>query len=470
VERLCLGTQLLLTRGPPSNALECRGVVEMKTPLKCDPIFVHASPRSGSTYFFNVLRRNHFFLLCFKEAINDGFRAGDDKDRITAFRKSDALRLNRQRANLNHGFLDRADFEEFIEAKDAVLHLFPKHQKFQNYLPRDGILQPRLATYLAALLRHASDQKKRPVLCEIYSRGRAGALRNTFGGFHIAQYRDPLSQFGSFVRLAIEQGWWFFLAFPIQEVSISGTHSLYQLIPERWRPPVLMWGPADSERWATNAQCNAMAASEPDGMENVFRWHMFSWVLTNLAAISYSDLSLDVDKIYDDETYRAAVIDKLASKIGGAPDLSDVARYDRYYEFQTFDVTTVCDQVVSSINSALHDGRLEQALRTLGNGSLIVPPAVGLELLVSKLRVSLTSMAASADRVWITSGEWRAVTKKHRRIWFDPRVRSLVKKAHPVAASAMHVMRRTGFTNVLSHLSSLTGDFAKTAKKRVRRP
>jgi hypothetical protein len=49
------------TRGLPSNALECRGSVEMKTRPEHDPIFVHASPRSGSTYFFNVLRRNHFF-------------------------------------------------------------------------------------------------------------------------------------------------------------------------------------------------------------------------------------------------------------------------------------------------------------------------------------------------------------------------------------------------------------------------
>ena len=178
----------------------------MKTPPSRDPIFVHASPRSGSTYFFNVLRRNHS-LLCFNEAITDNARVANEKDGIAAFRKSDAPRLNRQRTNLNHGFLDRADFEGFVEARDVVLHFFPKHQKFRDYLPRNGILQSELATYLAALISYASDQNRRPVLCEIYSRGRAGALRNTFGGFHIAQYRDPLSQFGSFLRLAIEQGW-----------------------------------------------------------------------------------------------------------------------------------------------------------------------------------------------------------------------------------------------------------------------
>jgi hypothetical protein len=45
------------------------------------PIFVHASMRSGSTYFFNVLRRNSS-LMCFNE---EGLRtiqeASDPPDR-----------------------------------------------------------------------------------------------------------------------------------------------------------------------------------------------------------------------------------------------------------------------------------------------------------------------------------------------------------------------------------------------------
>ena len=46
--------------------------VTVMTEPAYDPIFVHASPRSGSTYFFNVLRRNGS-LMCFNEAISDIF-------------------------------------------------------------------------------------------------------------------------------------------------------------------------------------------------------------------------------------------------------------------------------------------------------------------------------------------------------------------------------------------------------------
>jgi hypothetical protein len=46
----------------------------MQAQSEFDPIFVHASMRSGSTYFFNVLRRNAA-LMCFNEVVMDGKRA-----------------------------------------------------------------------------------------------------------------------------------------------------------------------------------------------------------------------------------------------------------------------------------------------------------------------------------------------------------------------------------------------------------
>jgi hypothetical protein len=161
-----------------------------------EPIFVHASARSGSTYVFNVFRRNPA-LLCFNEAIIDGKRD------YARFRK-DQQASNRH-WDVNHHFLDRADYDEFIEAWDEVMHLCPEFPTFQDYLPR-GVLAADLAEFIGALIGYARAQGKRPVLCEINSRGRAGALRGTFGGFHIAQYRDPISQFGSYVRALVEGG------------------------------------------------------------------------------------------------------------------------------------------------------------------------------------------------------------------------------------------------------------------------
>ena len=173
----------------------------MKIASELSPIFVHASPRSGSTYFFNVLRRDNS-LMCFNESIIDVFSYYSKKD-IAGLKVA-------QKWNVNHDFLQRDDFHEIIAAWDAVMHLYPPFPSFQNYLPSGGQIPSNLQAYLDGLMQFARDRGKRPVFCEIYSRGRAGALRGAFGGFHIAQYRDPLSQFGSFVRPLLEGGEWGF--------------------------------------------------------------------------------------------------------------------------------------------------------------------------------------------------------------------------------------------------------------------
>ncbi len=121
------------------------------------PIFVHASARSGSTYVFNVFRRNNA-LLCFNEAIIDGKR---DYARFKRDREAPAAKPNQQ-WDVNHHFLDRADYDEFIEAWDEVMHLCPAFPTFQDYLPR-GVLSADLAGYIAALIEYARSRSKRPV-------------------------------------------------------------------------------------------------------------------------------------------------------------------------------------------------------------------------------------------------------------------------------------------------------------------
>jgi hypothetical protein len=414
----------------------------MKAPCEFDPIFVHASPRSGSTYFFNVLRRIDS-LLCFNEAIIDGKR---DYARFKKVKERGLLHREARKWNVNHHFLDRDDFEEFLEAWDEVMHLCPEFPTFYDYLPANGILSAELAVYLSALMKYARSRGKRPVLCEINSRGRAGALRGAFGGFHIAQYRDPLSQFGSFIRAVTDAGFWGFLAFPVTELGTSGTHPLYRLVPEAWRAPPLPWlAETRAQHWASDAQYFAtVGSSRPENVEKVFRWHLFSWFLTNLAALSYSDFAIDIDKIHDNADYRASVTDIFEQRIGGALDLSDVRKFDRYYEFESFDVAAVCNQVFSTVSGALSDGRLDDAIRTLGIQPPVTPTATAVELLLVKICDSLTSMAASADRQNISSEEWKAIAEKNRKIWFNPGIRRLAQHVYPLAAPVVRAARRAG--------------------------
>jgi hypothetical protein len=401
-----------------------------------NPIFVHASPRSGSTYFFNVLRRNKS-LMCFNEAIVDVF-SYYSKAEVADFRST-------QKWNVNHLFLEQNDFDEIVAAWDDVMHLYPPFPSFQDYLPPKGEVPSNLRAYLAGLMRYARSHQKRPVFCEIHSRGRAGALRGTFDGFHIVQYRDPLSQFGSFIRPLLEAGEWGFLTFPLLELGISGEHPLYQLVPEQWRPPALPWpSKSRAQRWSSAVQYISMVATPDSGtLENALRWHLFSWFLSNLAALSYADLKLDIDRAHDDRSYRQTFADRLSSKCEISVDFRDITNFPRYYEFDSFDVANVCDQVKSAMRDALLDGRLENAVRLLGAQPPIFATEIAVEVLFAKIDNSLATMITSADRCPISEKDWKAIAAKHRKIWFNPGVRILAQRLYPFAAPLARVARRT---------------------------
>jgi hypothetical protein len=83
-----------------------------------------------------------------------------------------------------------------------------------------------------------------------------------------------------------------------------------------------------------------------------------------LAAVAYSDLALDMDKIHDDANYRASIVSSLAA-IGLVVDFGDLKKFDRYYVFESFDTETLCNQVSATIRNALAEGTLDQALRTV---------------------------------------------------------------------------------------------------------
>jgi hypothetical protein len=148
------------------------------------PIFVHASARSGSTYFFNVLRRMES-LICFNEAINDEFSYGNKNDYIRG-RNDFVRRLTRGELPRVHYFLKDDGKAEFVAGWDNFMHLYPAAPAFRDYVPQGGVLSTELRIYLAAIIEYAIANEKRPVLCEIFSRGRVAALRDAFGGFLVS--------------------------------------------------------------------------------------------------------------------------------------------------------------------------------------------------------------------------------------------------------------------------------------------
>jgi hypothetical protein len=258
-----------------------------------------------------------------------------------------------------------------------------------------------------------------------------------------------LSQFGSFMRGLIEGRAWFFLAFPLTELATSGAHPLYRVVPDAWQAPVIPWQTQSRARyWAASVQYFAAVASpRPEALENVFRWHMFAWLLSNLAAISYSDLILDIDQAHDNTNYRAAILENLAKRANLALDFSDIKKFDRYYQFESFDVEAVCSQVISAISAASADGRLEYAVRTLSAQAPITPTGPAVKILLTKIRDSMALMAMSPDRRHMSAAEWKDVAKKNRKIWFNPGIRQFAQRVYPVAAPIVQAARRAGILN-----------------------
>jgi hypothetical protein len=402
-----------------------------------DPIFVHASARGGSTYIFNVLRRMES-LLCFDEPITDDF---------TYFDKDDfARRVARGKWNWSHSFLTLFSQAEFVEAWDEVMDLYPQAAAFRDYVPRNRSISVELKVYLAALIRYAEAKGKRAALCDIFSRGRAGVLRDAFGGFHIAQYRDPISQFGSCFRALQEYGAWLFLIIPLRELGPSAQNPFYSIIPEAWRLPALAW-PADNraQRWAANEEYLAMILSpEAQALENVIRWHLLSWFLNNLAAIIYSDLMIDMDRLFDNLEYRESVGKTLASETGSLPDFSDLTKFTRYFTFEGVDIAHLSNEIVATISDAHENGTLERAIASLSKAKPVVPASVAIKVLRAKIESAIAGMESNNRVTNITSEQWKSLAQKHRHLWANRRLRCAMRYVYPYALPLVEAARKIG--------------------------
>lgn len=409
----------------------------MATGRNKGPIFVHASQRSGSTYFFNVLRRMDS-LICFDEAINDYFGH---------YGKEHFVRRKSHRSwNWSHNFLDRYSQTELVEAWDEVMNLYPPAPAFRDYVPATGVLAGEVRRYLGALIDYAAAREKRAAFCEIYSRGRAAALKDAFGGFHIAQYRDPLSQFGSAFRALQEFGAWTFLIIPLQELGLRNENPLYSIVPREWRVPALPWPANDrAQRWASTEEYVALIlSSDQHALERVFRWHLLSWILNNLAAVAYSDFALDIDKAYDDLDYRQSVREVLRREVETNADFSNLTKFSRYYRFEDFDICSVTTEVVAVIKKTQENGELDAAVASLAKGRPTLSSGEAVRLLCAKIDAALAGWVSTDKPTRVTRADWSELVRKHRHIWANPRLRTLMQKMYPLALPMVQAARNTG--------------------------
>jgi hypothetical protein len=66
-------------------------------------------------------------------------------------------------------------------------------------------------------------------------------------------------------------------------------------------------------------------------------------------------------------------------------------------------------------------------------------------MLFAKIHASLSTMAVSGDRRYVTKENWRIIAGKHRLISFNPLARKVAQRAHPFVSPILRAARRAGF-------------------------
>jgi hypothetical protein len=218
-------------------------------------------------------------------------------------------------------------------------------------------------------------------------------------------------------------------------------------VPEEWRPPVLPWPAADhTRRWASELEYVLLLADgRPEKLQDAFRWHMFAWLLNNLAAAVYSDFVLDIDRAHDDAVYRIEVTKVFSSEAEMDVDFSDITKFSRYYQFESFDAAAVASQVISTVNGALADGRLEKALALLARSPVKIPARESAQLLFAKIENSVASFETSPNRRLVTNEDWAQLVTKHAMPWSLARnrtLREIARVVYPFLAPVARAVRR----------------------------
>jgi hypothetical protein len=276
-----------------------------------DPIFIHAWWRSGSTYVWSRLRENES-CRCYFEPLNPSIA----ELKLTTVQQLPDIDDTR---NFRHPPLKTHHFAEYAELLGSATLGYSPDLAYDRYLLRPGHSDQRLQDYLSRLISSAAAADRRPVLCFCRSQMRSAWMKETFGGRHLAQIRNPADQWASFKSYQSEVR----PNFAVEMIIIA--LKLRHLHPDAF---------VHIEEFERFAQQLAKRAALP--METIAQYFipqfvrqrdcldvfLVIWIASALQAISYCDLVLDIDELSTKLDYRKTVEQWFAS-IGLRVDFSD---------------------------------------------------------------------------------------------------------------------------------------------------
>jgi len=263
------------------------------------PVFIHAWWRSSSTYVWSKLRKDDS-LCCYYEPLNERI-AKLDKD------SADALLSVEDSARLKHPSQGRSYFAEYFEFAAASVRAYQPEFAYDRYLLRQGDEHPALQSYLRGLLTSAAEAGRRPVLSFCRSQMRSAWIKQQFGGLHVAQIRNPVSQWQSF-----QVDPYFVL-----KMMLIGLN-LWSDCPQAFAhiPGFVRHGAAVREG-------SEFARSKFTlGWDDAQRLFLLLWLASCIQSVAQADFVLDVDRLAIDPGYRQTTSEWLAS-VGCRAEFSD---------------------------------------------------------------------------------------------------------------------------------------------------
>jgi len=273
-------------------------------------VFLHGGWRCASTYVWSRFREVPS-TVCFFEPFDERLAHCTPK----RIRRDTAASWDSRHPRLRAPY--RQEYLPLLRFGLQGVRGYRERFALGRYFPPQGGLPEK--RYLARLLRYARAGGKQAVLGFSRSLGRAAALKEAMGGYHIVVRRRPLQQWLSFrsyrERLPLQ---YFelchFLALALAPPGSPAARFGCELgLP---RPRRLIGGLQRQLR-------SLHAAIHPWSDELSYRAFMAVSLLAHSAAAPAADLMLDVDRLGRSAAYRESVRAKISADTGLEIDFSD---------------------------------------------------------------------------------------------------------------------------------------------------
>lgn len=277
-------------------------------PEQYEAVFLHAGWRCASTYVWSRFRRS---------PSTTGFYEpfGESLSRCSPKR---IRRQTPQGWNSRHPPLALPYAEEYCPLIRPLIRGVAGYRNefaLARYFPEQTGIRPE-SRYLSRLIRHARRRGTHPVFGFSRSLGRAAALKQALGGYHIVVHRNPLQQWLSCrsYRGEVPLAYFELCHFLILALAAAGTPA-HRFAAMLGLPRL----PRGLERQYEFLYTDLYPWSE----ELSYRAFMAVSLLSRAPAESAADLILDVDRLARSEQYRGAVRTRIQADVGLSIDFDD---------------------------------------------------------------------------------------------------------------------------------------------------